>query len=73
MSTLFKSPLATATRTPDLPVPKVARMPVETDPSALAAAQRTRASALRRRGRQSTIMTDMGGDMVGSSGQSLGA
>lgn len=55
------------------PVPRITRMPTETDPSILEAAQRTRKKALERTGRLSTIMTDQTRDVVGSSGQSLGA
>jgi hypothetical protein len=53
--------------------PKPVRMPVETDPAVLQAAQRTRQSALSRQGRLSTIMTDMTKSTTGSSGQKLGA
>ena len=51
--------------------PKPVRMPVETDPTILAASQRTRQAAMQRKGRQSTIMTDK--ELTGSTGQSLGA
>lgn len=57
----------------ELPTPKVQRMPTETDPSVLAAAQRTRSAAMRRTGRLSTILTDNTESVVGSSGQKLGA
>jgi hypothetical protein len=53
--------------------PKPVRMPTETDPNILAAAQRTREGAMRRMGRQSTIMTDMTKATTGSSGAKLGA
>jgi hypothetical protein len=53
--------------------PKPVRMPTETDPNVLAAAQRTREGAMRRMGRQSTIMTDMTKATTGSSGTKLGA
>jgi|RhiMethySRZTD1v2_1073278.scaffolds.fasta_scaffold289873_2 hypothetical protein len=53
--------------------PKPVRMPVETDPSVMQAAQRTRSAALARQGRLSTIMTDMTKSTTGSSGQKLGA
>jgi hypothetical protein len=53
--------------------PRATRMPSETDPAMLEAAQRTRSAALQRRGRLSTIMTDSSRDTVGSSGRSLGA
>ena len=56
-----------------MPKPKVTRMPVETDPGVLAAGQRTREEALKRRGRLSTIMTDQTNDAIGSSGRKLGA
>ena len=60
-----------------LPTPKVTRMPNETDPEILSAASRTRAAALMRKGRLSTILTDQtketGAGLVGSSGQKLGA
>ena len=47
-------------KTPAMPVPpKPTRMPVETDPDILAAGRRTRQAALMRKGRLSTIMTDM--------------
>lgn len=55
------------------PQPAKVRMPTETDPGVLAAAQRTRANALRRKGRQSTILTDQTLSTVGSSGMKLGA
>lgn len=55
-----------------LPKPKITRMPTETDPSVLAAAQRTRRAALARKGRLSTIMTDAN-ETIGSGGQALGA
>ena len=69
MSGLFGSPQSPS----PLPTPKVTRMPVETDPDILAAAQRTRKAALQRRGRLSTIMTDNTQSVIGSSGKSLGA
>jgi hypothetical protein len=53
-----------------LPEPRVVRMPTENDPNILAAAQRTREAAMKRRGRLSTIMTDSD---IGSSGSKLGA
>jgi hypothetical protein len=53
--------------------PKPVRMPTEDDPEMLEAAKRTRRSALQRKGRLSTIMTDGLKETVGSSGQSLGA
>lgn len=72
MSKMFKTP-----KMPDLPppppLPKPVRMPNATDPSVLAAAQRTRAAALRRKGRLSTILTDQTRSVTGYSGQKLGA
>jgi hypothetical protein len=62
-----------ASMIPSLPKPRVTRMPTETDPSVLAAARRTRQSALKSKGRLSTIMTDQTQDTVGSSGTALGA
>ena len=59
---------------PKLPEPpKPVRMPNETDPDVLAAAQRTRAAAMKRKGRLSTILTDQTMSTVGSSGSKLGA
>ncbi len=58
---------------PKVEAPKPVRMPTETDPNVLAAAQRTREGAMRRMGRQSTIMTDMTKATTGSSGAKLGA
>jgi len=64
------------------PPPKPVRLPAEQDPDVLAAGKRTRASALARKGRMSTIMTSRGkeatgggggGGAPGSSGQKLGA
>lgn len=69
MASLFKAP-----KLP--PPPKPVRMPVETDPELVAASQRARASALRRSGRLSTIMTDQTRETTnttGSSGKYLGA
>lgn len=57
----------------ELPKPRVKRMPTESDPSMLAAAQRTRKAAMQRAGRLSTILTDQSAGVMGSSGQSLGA
>lgn len=67
MSSLF-SPKAPAVETP-----KPVRMPNQTDPAAMAAAQRTRQAAMLRQGRLSTIMTDQTKATSGSSGQKLGA
>lgn len=68
MSGLFSKP-----KTPEMPPPpKPVRMPTLNDPNAEKAAQRFRQDAFRRKGRQSTIMTDMLRDAAGSSGQTLG-
>ncbi len=48
------------------PPPKPQRMPNETDPDVLAAAQRTRQAALQRRGRLSTILTDQTRETAGT-------
>lgn len=53
--------------------PKPVRMPQQEDPEILAAAQRTRAAAMQRSGRLSTILTDQTKTTTGSSGQRLGA
>ena len=59
---------------PALPPPTPAeagrykRLPVATDPDMLAAAQRTRAAALARKGRLSTILTDQNLGTVGAVG-----
>lgn len=61
------------------PPPKPIRQPVESDPDVLAASRRARESALRRSGRLSTMLTDSTqgtggiGELIGSSGQNLGA
>lgn len=60
-------------KTPKVEKPKPVRMPVQTDPEIEAAAARNREEILRRRGRLSTIMTDMTKSTTGSSGQKLGA
>ena len=56
MSSLFRP--KTPAPPPPLPEPRAVRMPTETDPSVLAAGQRTRKAALARKGRLSTILTD---------------
>jgi len=70
MASLFRGP-----KMPDAPKPT--RMPSQMDPEILAAGQRTRAEALRRKGRLSTILTDILRDTSGggmpSSGVALGA
>lgn len=68
MTQLFKSP-----KTPEISNPRTIRMPGQDDPSLQSAAQRTRQNALQRRGRLSTIMTDMTKTATGSSGAKLGA
>ena len=68
MTSLFKSPKAQ-----EISNPRTIRMPTQDDPSIQAAAQRTRQSALQRRGRLSTIMTDTTKTATGSSGAKLGA
>lgn len=72
MGGLFSGPNVTPT---PLPKPKPVRMPTETDPALLEAAKRTREAALRRTGRQSTILTEnlAGTTGIGSSGVKLGA
>jgi hypothetical protein len=79
MTSMFKGPdtsgltAAQANFAEKIAKPKPVRMPVDDDPAMLEAARRTRKSAMQRRGRASTIMTDATGDIVGSSGKSLGA
>ena len=89
MTNLFRPnyvapPQVTAAPTPPpLPTPaaeeapRYKRMPTMSDPDVLIAAQRTRAAALKRRGRLSTILTDqtqaISGSLIGSSGTKLGA
>jgi hypothetical protein len=79
MGSMFRPAAQAAAGQPMTPMPKppepprVVRMPTETDPSIVAAQQRTRAAAMRRAGRMSTILTDNTRETVGSSGQSLGA
>lgn len=62
-----------APKAPKIEKPKPVRMPTQTDPEIEAAAARNRDEILRRRGRLSTIMTDMTQQTTGSSGQKLGA
>ena len=46
-------------KAPPMPeAPKATRMPVESDPDVLAAGARAREAAMKRTGRQSTILTD---------------
>ena len=80
MGAIFGNPMKAAgqaglptTAPAPLPTPKVTRMPTETDPSILEAAKRTRRAAMQRSGRLSTILTDQTGDVIGSSGKTLGA
>jgi hypothetical protein len=68
MAGMFKTPKV---ETPAAPKP--VRMPNQTDPEVLAAAQRTRAATMARSGRLSTILTDQNKQTVGSSGAKLGA
>lgn len=59
MTSMFKPPAPPTLPTPTAPeASRYKRMPVETDPDILAAGMRTRAEALRRTGRLSTILTD---------------
>lgn len=53
--------------------PRTIRMPTQDDPDVLAAAQRTRAAAMSRTGRLSTILTDQTKATTGGTGQKLGA
>ena len=53
--------------------PRTIRMPTQDDPDVLAAAQRTRAAAMSRTGRLSTILTDQTKATTGTPGQKLGA
>ena len=55
------------------PTPKPVRIPTITDPSVEAAGRRTRAEALKRKGRLSTILTDRTKQVTGSTGKTLGA
>jgi hypothetical protein len=68
MSGLFSKPKVNVP-----PPPKPVRMPAALDPEVEAAGMRTREKALARRGRLSTMLTDSTGDVVGSSGKTLGA
>jgi len=73
----FKMPAAPeAAPPPPMPTPEEApsykRMPVATDRETLMAGMRTRANALRRKGRQSTILTDRAREVVGSGSEKLG-
>ncbi len=78
MTKMFKTPAMpeiTMPATPEPEAPKVVRMPTRFNPTVEAAAERTRAGAMRRKGRLSTIMTDRTGGTSGypSSGRKLGA
>jgi hypothetical protein len=68
MGGLFSSPKV---KTPAAPKP--VRMPVETDPEILAAADRARQARMRSGGRQQTILSDTLMERTGSSGSKLGA
>ena len=74
MANMFKpkvpTPPAPQVTTVTQEVPKSVRMPFEQDPEVIAAGKRTREKAMRRSGRQSTILTDQAAS--GSSGQKLG-
>lgn len=71
MTSLFKPP---SVPMPKMPEPKTIRMPREDSKETIAAGLKTREAFMRRRGRQSTIMTERGGNgsVVGSSGKVLG-
>ena len=75
MTNLFKPkmPAMQAGPTIEMPEPSRTRIPRETDPDMMGAASLSRRKAMRRRGRLSTIMTDMTRETVGSSGQRLGS
>ena len=51
---------------------RTVRMPTETDTSVAESGRKTRAKALQRTGRASTIMTDSSKETVGVSGKKLG-
>lgn len=65
MGGLFSKP-----KMPEMPAIKPVRMPTAEDPNKALA--RFRQAAMQRKGRQSTIMTDMLRDATGSSGKTLG-
>lgn len=71
MTSMFKGAAPAMPAMPEIPKPKPVRMPNENDASIVEASRKTRANALSRRGRMSTIMTDP--NAIGSSGKSLGA
>jgi len=78
MPKMFKPPAMPNIEMPATPTPeapKTVRMPTRFNPTVEAAAQRTRAGAMKRKGRLSTIMTDRTGGTSGypSSGSKLGA
>lgn len=76
MASVFKTPKIAAPEAAapiELPTPKKVRMPTMSDDVTRSAAERTRSAALKRRGRQSTIMTDQTKSITGSSGAKLGA
>ncbi len=68
MTAMFGGPKAQEPQTP-----RTIRMPTQDDPDVLAAAQRTRAAAMSRTGRLSTILTDQTKATTGGTGQKLGA
>lgn len=73
MTNMFKPKMPAAP--PPLPEPRPTRLPSDIDPVVQDAAKRTRASAMRRSGRRSTILTQGLGDdtnVVGSGGKYLG-
>lgn len=75
MANMFSKaiPGASTQPLPEIAKPKPIRMASENDPAVLEAAKRTREAMLQRRGRLSTILTDMTKDTIGSSGKRLGA
>lgn len=68
---LFKTPKLPNLPEPKLPTPKVVRMPTESDASLQEAQRRTYGNYRRRKGRQSTILTDR--EFAGSNGRLLGS
>lgn len=53
----------------ETPQPVVTRMPVMNQPAVTNATERARRDAMRRKGRQSTILTDMAQGMTASAGK----
>ena len=64
-------PAPAAADTPE-EAPRNKRMPTPTDRETLMAGMRSRAAQLRRKGRQSTILTDRARDVVGNFSEKLG-